>query len=65
MEQAYYTLKQAREILCVSEATIRRRIKSGEIPRASFSGRILIPAWFMNLGFEKESLYSPMKGESY
>jgi len=56
MQQAYYTLKQAERILCVSEATIRRRIKDGLIPRANFCGRILIPAWFMEQGYEKDSL---------
>ncbi len=57
MEQAYYTLKQAGELLCISEATIRRRIKSGDIPKASFSGRILIPAWFI-----KQGLFSNQEG---
>lgn len=55
MEQAYYTLKQSSEILCISEATIRRRIKEGIIPKANFCGRILIPAWFIKQGFEKDS----------
>lgn len=56
MEQAYYTLKQAGTLLSISEATIRRRIKSGEIPKASFCGRILIPAWFI-----KQGLFSDQK----
>ena len=46
MEQAYYTLEQAKELLQISESTIRRGIKSGEIPRVKFCGKILIPAWF-------------------
>jgi hypothetical protein len=46
MEQAYYTLEQAKYMLQVSESTIRRGMKSGVIPRAKFSGKILIPAWF-------------------
>lgn len=53
-EFAYYTLGQACEMLQVSEATIRRGIKKGDIPRAKFCGKILIPAWFINQGFEKE-----------
>lgn len=50
---AYYTLEQATKILQVSEATIRRGIKKGEIPKAKFCGKILIPAWFIKQGFEK------------
>ena len=46
-EKAYYTLGQASEVLQISESTIRRRINSGEIPKARFSGKILIPAWFI------------------
>lgn len=53
-EVAYYTLEQATKILQVSEATIRRAMKRGEIPRAKFCGKILIPAWFIKQGFEKE-----------
>lgn len=52
-EFAYYTLDQACKILQVSEATIRRGIKKGDIPRAKFCGKVLIPAWFINQGFEK------------
>lgn len=51
---AYYTLQQATKILQVSESTIRRGIKKGDIPRAKFCGKVLIPAWFINQGFEKE-----------
>lgn len=51
---AYYTLQQATKILQVSESTIRRGIKKGEIPKAKFCGKILIPAWFIKQGFEKE-----------
>jgi excisionase family DNA binding protein len=50
---AYYTLDQAVKILQVSEATIRRGIKKGEIPKAKFCGKVLIPAWFIKQGFEK------------
>lgn len=53
-EIAYYTLEQASKILQISDSTIRRRIKTGEIPRARFCGKILIPAWFIKQGFEKE-----------
>lgn len=52
-EKAYYTLGQASEVLQISESTIRRRINSGEIPKAKFCGKILIPAWFIKQGFEK------------
>ena len=50
---AYYTIDQAVKILQISESTIRRGMKSGNIPRAKFCGKILIPAWFINQGFEK------------
>lgn len=50
---AYYTIEQATKILQVSESTIRRGIKKGEIPRAKFCGKVLIPAWFIRQGFEK------------
>lgn len=51
---AYYTLQQATKILQVSESTIRRGIKKGEIPKAKFCGKILIPAWFIKQGLVKE-----------
>ena len=50
---AYYTLTQATKILQLSESTIRRGIKNGDIPKAKFCGKILIPAWFINQGFRK------------
>lgn len=53
---AYYTLSQATKILQVSESTIRRRIKSGEIPKAKWCGKTLIPAWFINQGTRKENV---------
>jgi excisionase family DNA binding protein len=53
-EVAYYTLEQAKEILQISESTIRRGIKNGDIPKAKFCGKILIPAWFINQGFKRE-----------
>ena len=53
-EIAYYTLEQASKILQISEATIRRGMKKGDIPRAKFCGKVLIPAWFIKQGFEKE-----------
>lgn len=51
---AYYTLAQASKVLQISEATIRRGMNKGEIPRAKFCGKVLIPAWFIKQGFEKE-----------
>ena len=54
MEIAYYTLDQAMEILQVSESTLRRAIKKGDIPRAKFCGKVLIPAWFINQGLKNE-----------
>ncbi len=53
-EVAYYTLEQAVKILQVSESTLRRGIKKGEVPRAKFCGKVLIPAWFIKEGFQKE-----------
>lgn len=53
MGVAYYTIDQASKILQLSESTIRRAIKKGDIPRAKFCGKILIPAWFIDQGFEK------------
>ncbi len=53
-EIAYYTLGQACKTLQVSESTIRRGIKKGEIPKAKFCGKILIPAWFIKQGLVKE-----------
>lgn len=50
MEQAYYTLHQASQLLQLSEVTIRRKIKAGLIPKAVFSGKILIPASFFEDG---------------
>jgi len=47
--QAVYTLKQTASILQLSEATIRRRIKDGSIPRVEWcQGKILVPAYFFN-----------------
>lgn len=51
---AYYTLAQASKILQISEATIRRGMKRGDIPRAKFCGKVLIPAWFIQQGFKPE-----------
>nr|WP_308743250.1 helix-turn-helix domain-containing protein [uncultured Anaerocolumna sp.] len=56
MEQAYYTLEQSKQILQVSESTIRRGIKNGTIPRAKFSGKILIPAWFFKQALEGQAI---------
>ena len=53
-EIAYYTLEQASKILQIFEATIRRGMKKEDIPRAKFCGKVLIPAWFIKQGFEKE-----------
>ena len=47
MEQDYYTLKQASQKLQLCESSIRNKIRAGLIPKAMFSGKILIPAsWF-------------------
>lgn len=54
-ELAYYTLEQASKILQISESTIRRGMKKGDIPRAKFCGKVLIPAWFIKQGFERDS----------
>lgn len=50
MEQAYYTVKQAIPILQMSEQSIQRKVKQGLIPRAEWSGKILIPAWWIEKG---------------
>ena len=50
MGQAYYTLKQATQLLQLSERSIQRKIKAGLIPKAIFSGKILIPAWWFEKG---------------
>ena len=34
--KAYYTLQQATKILQISESTIRKGMKNGEIPREKF-----------------------------
>ena len=52
---AYYTIDQATKILQISESTIRRGMKNGDIPRAKFCGKVLIPAWFIKQGFEEET----------
>ncbi len=54
MEIAYYTLDQAAEMWQVCESTLRRGIKRGDIPRAKFCGKVLIPAWFINQGLKNE-----------
>ena len=51
---SYYTLGQASKVLQISEATIRRAMKRGDIPRAKFCGKVLIPAWFIIQGYKKE-----------
>lgn len=50
MDYAYYTLKQVSGLLQLSERTIQRKIKAGLIPKATFSGKILIPAWWIEKG---------------
>jgi len=55
LEIAYYTIEQASKILQLSPASIYRGIKKGQIPKAKFCGKVLIPAWFIKQGFEKES----------
>jgi len=54
---AYYTLSQASKLLQISERTIQRRIKDGLIPKANFSGKVLIPAWFFKQGLEQNSIH--------
>lgn len=50
---AYYTIEQASKILQLSQSSIYRGVKKGEIPKAKFCGKVLIPAWFIRQGFEK------------
>ena len=50
---AYYTIEQASKILQLSQSSLYRGIKKGDIPRAKFCGKVLIPAWFIRQGFEK------------
>ena len=50
MEYAYYTLRQTSKLLQLSERTIQRKIKAGLIPKAIFSGKVLIPAWWIKKG---------------
>ena len=46
LELSYYTLDQACQKLQLSKNTVNKAIKSGQIPKAKFSGKTLIPAWF-------------------
>lgn len=46
LELSYYTIEQACQKLQLSRNSILKAIKSGRIPRADFSEKILIPAWF-------------------
>lgn len=50
LERQYYTLREACEMLCISESTLRKGINTGKIPKAPFCGKILIPAWFVKQG---------------
>jgi excisionase family DNA binding protein len=52
-EVAYYTIAQASKILQLSQTSIYRGIKKGEIPRAKFCGKVLIPAWFIKQGMKR------------
>lgn len=52
-EVAYYTIEQAAKVLQLSQSSIYRGIKIGNIPAAKFCGKKLIPAWFIKQGFEK------------
>jgi excisionase family DNA binding protein len=54
-EVAYYTIAQASKILQLSQTSIYRGIKKGEIPRAKFCGKVLIPAWFIKQGYENDA----------
>lgn len=52
MEQLYFNIKEASEMLRISETTIYRKIRAGLIPKANYCGKVLIPSWFF-----KEALY--------
>jgi predicted DNA-binding transcriptional regulator AlpA len=56
MEQAYYTIKQATQLLQLSQTSIYDGIRKGNIPTASFCGKKLIPAWFFKQGLERNAL---------
>lgn len=46
LELSYYTIEQACQKLQLSRNSILKAIKLGQIPKAEFSEKILIPAWF-------------------
>lgn len=54
MEFAYYTLDEASVMLRLSKKTITKRIKEGAIPKAVFSGKVLIPASFFKEALGKK-----------
>lgn len=56
MEQAYYTIGQASQMLQIAESTIYKKLKDGSIPRAKFCGKVLIPAYFFKQGYEENAL---------
>lgn len=60
LNRQYYTKKEACEYLRISASTLDRRIREGIIPKASFSGWTLIPAWFVEQG-SKEPVHSECK----
>ena len=51
---SYYTIEQASKKLQLSRNSVTKAIKSGQIPKAEFSGKILIPAWFFRQAEEGE-----------
>jgi predicted site-specific integrase-resolvase len=47
MQLAVYTIKQASQMLQLSERTVFRHVEEGKIPKVPWSkGRVLIPAYF-------------------
>ena len=43
----YYTLREVSELTGLSISTIRRRVRSGDIPQFKYSGKVLIPRQFV------------------
>jgi excisionase family DNA binding protein len=43
----FCSIKQVQEIMNLSQPTLYRHIKSGEIPAVRIGGRVLIPASFI------------------
>ena len=49
MDQKFFSIRQAADVLLISKVTVWRKIQEGEIPSARIGRRVLIPAEF----FEK------------